>query len=37
MGNVIAGILIGICITYLAGPWAMRRTIKELKQKGWLK
>ncbi len=37
MGNLIAGFLLGICIVYLAGRWTMKSTIRDLKQKGWLK
>jgi len=37
MGTLIAGVLVGICIAFIAARIALRSTIKELKQKGWLK
>jgi len=37
MGNLIAGVLIGLFIAGIAARIALRLTIKELHQKGWLK
>jgi uncharacterized membrane protein YeaQ/YmgE (transglycosylase-associated protein family) len=37
MGNFIAGLLVGLIIGLFAGWFAFRSTIKELKNKGWLK
>jgi hypothetical protein len=37
MGNLIAGVLIGIFIASIAARIALHSTIKDLKQKGWLK
>jgi len=37
MGNFFGGLFVGICIVCIVGRIALRREIRELKKRGWLR